>query len=293
MNSITIAISAKTNLTLQLEKKFDIEYYQKVPFFKKIFSTRQKYPDIYFHRGALSQEAVELIEKSKIVIVNAALIKKIILQKLRSLNPEKIEVLYPYYHTKIEFSKTVQNTFREKHSIDKKIKILFIRGKDLQKSGLAVLFDIISRMYKENFMLLIESSAKQIAPLRLKMQRNKPSFEYLLFEDYTNIEELFIASDIFILPTVQQYFSLDILLAMYYRNAVFLMQTNGASEIIDVFSTIQSAGDRSVSFKIDSLLINKDELKKIQKENQKIAKEYSLVNSVSKMTQIIEKSFDF
>ena len=80
---------------------------------------------------------------------------------------------------------------------------------------------------------------------------------------------------------------------MYYRNAVFLMEANYASEIIDTFSLIQSAEDRSVSFKVDSLLINKDELKNIQKENQKIVKKLTLENSLLKISNLIDKSFDF
>ena len=79
---------------------------------------------------------------------------------------------------------------------------------------------------------------------------------------------------------------------MYYRNAVFLTEVNYAAELIDIFSLIHGNEDRSVSFKVDSLLINKDELKKIQKENQKIAQMQSLENKVAEMTEIIEKTFD-
>ncbi len=151
---------------------------------------------------------------------------------------------------------------------------------------------MISRMYKENFTLIIESNSKQIVPLRLKMERADVQFSYILLEDYENIDEIFISSDIFILPTEQKYFSLDVLKAMHFRNAVFLMESNHASEIIDTFSLIQSSDDRSVSFKVDSLLINKDELKKIQKENQKIAQNLTLEKNVEEIEQILTNSFD-
>jgi hypothetical protein len=292
MNSIKIATRTKTNLTVQLEKKYDVTYYVKPTFLKKLLFVKTDYPDIYFHKGSLSVESVTLIENAKIVIVNAINVKKAIVKKLRHLDAEKIHLMYPYYHTKVEFDKEIKKEFKRKYTIDKKSKIIFICGKDLQKSGLMVLFDLISRMYKENFTILIESSSKQIAPLRLQMERSVPTFNYILFEDYQNMEELFIASDIFILPTQQKYFSTDILRAMYYRNAVFLMEENHASEIIDTFSLIQSAEDRSVSFKVDSLLINNEELKKIQKENQKIAKTHSLENSVNNISNIITTFFD-
>lgn len=292
MNSITIAINAKTNLSIQLEKKFDIKYYKKPSFFKKIFSLKQSYPDIYFHRGFLSREAVALIEKAKVVIVNSNSVKSEIIQKLSHIEEEKITVLTPYFYSKIAYDASIKKAFKKKYEIDKKSKIILFRAKDLEKSGLETVFDMISRMYKENFTLVIESSAKQINPLKLKMKRSEIKFKYILLEEYKNIDELFIASDIFILPTKQKYFAHDVLRAMYYRNAVFLTETNYAAELIDTFSLIHGSDDTSISFKVDSLLINKDELKKIQKENQKIANTQSLENSVEKISDIISKTFD-
>jgi len=293
MNSIKIGIKNRTNLTAQLEKKYDITYYEKATFLSKILLKENKYPDIYFHKGALTADAVSQIENSKLVIVNAQNVKHEISKKISNIDIDKITIMYPYYYNSIDFDKKIKKAFKEKHKIESKSKIIFFRGNDLAKSGLATVMDILSRMYKENYTLVIESTSKQIVALRLQLERSNVKFNYLLFEDYSNIEELFIASDIFILPTAQKYFSTDILKAMYYRNAVFLMEANYASEIIDTFSLIQSAEDRSVSFKVDSLLINKDELKNIQKENQKIVKKLSLENSLLKISNLIDKSFDF
>ena len=98
-----------------------------------------------------------------------------------------------------------------------------------------MIFDIISRMYKKNFTLLIESNSKQIASLRLQMERSKVSFDYRLLENYENIDELFISSDIFILPTKSKYFSLDVLKAMHYKNAVFVMEANPLLSLLILF----------------------------------------------------------
>jgi len=292
MNSIKIAIKNKTNLTLQLEKKYDVTYYEKPTFFSKILLKKNTNPDIYFHKGFLSSEAVGLIESAQIVIVSSNSVKKEIIDKVSNIDIEKLHVQYPYFMNKIEYDKLIKKEFKKKNNIKKDSKILFFRGRDLSKNGLDTVFDIISRMYKDNFTLIIESGSKQIMPLKLQMERSEVKFNYILLEDYENIDELFIASDILILPTQQKYFSLDVLKAMYYRNAVFLMESNHASEIIDTFSLIQSSEDRSVSFKVDSLLINKDELKKIQKENQVIAQNLSLEKNVEEIVQIITNSFD-
>jgi len=293
MNSIKIGIKHKTNLTLQLEKKYDVTYYEKPSFFSKLLLQQKKYPDIYFHKGFLSSNAVELIENSKVVIVTSNSVKKEIIEKLSNIDILKIHVMYPYLLEKCEYDKLIKKEFKKNYNIDKESKIIFFRGKDLSKNGLDSVFDMISRMYKDNFTLVIESNSKQIKPLKSQMEKSEIKFRYLLLEDYNKLEKLFIASDIFILPTMQKYFSLDILKAMYYRNAVFIMESNHSSEIIDTFSLIQSSDDRSVSFKVDSLLINKEELKKIQKQNQEIARNHSLEKSIEKISIIIKDSFDF
>ena len=293
MNSLTIAIKNKTNLTLQLEKIYDVKYHEKQTFLSKIMLKEKEKPNIYFHKGFLSSDAVTLIEDSDLVIVSSNSIKKEIIDKVSNIDISKIHVLYPYVINKTQYEKSIKKEFRTKYNIEKNSKILFFRGTDLVKSGLDMVFDVISRMYNENFTLVIESTNKQIVPLKLQMDRSEIKFKYILLEDYENIDELFIASDIFILPTQQKYFALDVLKAMFYRNAVFLMENNHASEIIDTFSLIQSIEDRSVSFKVDSLLINKKELKKIQKENAKIAQNNSLETSIEKINEIIQKSFDF
>jgi len=292
MNSIKIAIKNKTNLTLQLEKKYDVTYYKKSTLLSKLLLKKNRNPDIYFHKGFLSSEAVSLIENAQVVVVSSNSVKKEIVNKVSNLDIDKLYVQYPYFINKVEYDKSIKKEFKKKNNIKKDSTILFFRGIELSKNGLDAVFDIISRMYKDNFTLVIESSSKQITPLKLQMGRSEVKFNYLLLEDYKDIDELFIASDIFILPTQQKYFSLDVLKAMYYRNAVFLMESNHASEIIDTFSLIQSSEDRSVSFKVDSLLINKDELKKIQKENQKIVRNFTLEKSLEEIVQIITDSFD-
>lgn len=292
MNSLKIAIKNKTNLTLQLEKIYDVKYHEKPTFLSKILLKEKEKPNIYFHKGFLSSDAVELIEDSDIVIVSSLNIKKEIIDKVSHIDISKIHVIYPYVINKTQYDKSIKKEFRKSHNIEKNSKVVLFRGKDLSKSGLDMVFDVITRMYNENFILVIESSAKQINPLKLQMEKSEIKFNYILLEDYEKIDDLFIASDIFILPTQQKYFSLDVLKAMYYRNAVFLMEENHASEIIDTFSLIQSTEDRSVSFKVDSLLINKKELKKIQKENEKIAQNNSLEQSIDKIREILRNSFD-
>jgi hypothetical protein len=47
--------------------------------------------------------------------------------------------------------------------------------------------------------------------------------------------------------------------------------------------------DRSMQFKVDALLQNKDDLKLIKKQNRKIAKEFSLENNFKKFEKCLFK----
>ena len=288
MKTLQIEIKNKTNLTLQLEKKYTVSYSEKNNSFIKLFLKKDKNLDIYFHQGSITKEAKEFAKNAKLVIVNSKTTKNSFLD----VDHNKIEIIEPYFIPKIDYDKIIKKQFKAEYHISKNTRIIFFRGKDLLKSGIHTVFDILSRMYEESFVLVIESTSKEIIQLRKQMEKVQIKYRYILFEDKKEIEQLFIAADIFLLPTTTEYFSLDILKAFYYKTAVFVMENNAASEIVDVFSYIQGPEDRSVSFKIDSLLLNPIELKNIQKANQKKSKEFTLEKSLEKISNLIDKSFD-
>jgi len=285
-NKLKIGIKNKTNLTVRLEKLYDVEYYKKPSFFSKIFK-ENSYPDIYFHQGVLNDDALDMVENSKITIVNSNGMKLNIIKKLSSINRDKIKVIYPYVTAKTIYSKELKKEFRQKFDLDKKTKIIFFHGKDLALSGIDQVFDILESMYESNFVLMIESSSKEIQKIKLQTNRNKVPYKIIFFEDYKNIDELFIVADIFLLPTKLKLFAQSILKAIYYKCAVFVMDTNHSAELIDTFSLIQGVEDRSTSFKVDALLINNDELKKIQKENYKKSLNFSFESRVDLVLDII------
>ena len=70
------------------------------------------------------------------------------------------------------------------------------------------------------------------------------------------------------------------------------MAANYASEILDTFSLIQSDIDPSTPFKVDALLSNQEELKKIQKFNYKISLNYNFESYLNIINSIIKKYFD-
>ncbi|MEA3498260.1 MAG: hypothetical protein U9R16_04290 [Campylobacterota bacterium] len=288
MNSIKIAIKNKTKLTQRLEKLYDVDYYKKQSLFSKLTFKNHNYPDIYFHQGILNDTAITMVENSKITIVNSNGMKLKIIDKLSAINKDKIQVVYPYVNSTTAYTKDLKKEFKSKFEIEKDTKMIFFQGKDLTLSGIKSFLEILEHMHKTNFIVMIESSSKEIQKIKLQINRAKLPYKVIFFEDYENIDELFIVSDIFILPTKLKLFAPSVLKAMYYKNAVFVMSTNYSAELIDTFSLIQDEYDRSTPFKIDALLINNDELKKIQKDNHKKSLNFGFESRVDMVTSIIE-----
>ena len=109
-----------------------------------------------------------------------------------------------------------------------------------------------------------------------------------LLENYSKIDDLFLASDIFILPTYNKSFSTNILKAMFSKCVVFLTLENDAKEILDVFASLDSPTDSSAAFKIDAILQGENDLKQIKKQNRKLALEFTLENNLEKFNHILE-----
>jgi hypothetical protein len=286
--SITIFIKNKTNLMVQLEKLYYITYYKPQSFLKSLFTPAINL-DIYFHQGSLTPDAIDLIQKAKIVIVNAIGIKKEIASKIPSVNLDKIEVIYPYIVASQQYEKEKKIMLKEKFNIKKEQCILFFTAKDLNTSGISYLIKILNNIHDTNIKLIVESSKPQIDKLRLQLNRMKLEYEVELLSDYDKKDELFILSDFFVYPTKQKLFIPNVLKAMYYRNIVFIPKHNYTAEVLDPFSVMHSLEDPSTSYKIDSLLSSKKELKQIQKQNEKLVTKFTLINNLKMINYIINK----
>ena len=136
MKKLHIAINTKTKVTKELEKKFETTYYTEQTFFEKLLFKEKKYPDIYFHQGSINTKALDMIEHSKITIVNSNSLKEQICEKRTYIRENKIFVIYPYINTQLQYEKELKKEFRKKYQIKKEQRVIFFTGKDLILSGL-------------------------------------------------------------------------------------------------------------------------------------------------------------
>ena len=287
MNKISIAYKTKTNLIKELEKDERIKVLEKQSLFEKLSLSKKQYADIYFHSGSLDSDSLINIKNAKKIIVNCKSLKNEILKKTDILN-EKIKVIYPSLNLKYQKPKKIKEELCKKFDIDSTPKIIYLTAKNLKTSGVKDFFDIIVSLNSMNKQIIVSSTKNQITSLKFLISKYNFGGEVLLLEDYENENELFLAADIFILPTYNKSFATNILKAMYFKCAVLTTSINHASELLDVFATMEKSDDPSTAFKVDALLSREDDLKTIQKANRKIAKKYELSKNIDKLNTILD-----
>ncbi|MDY3204423.1 MAG: glycosyltransferase [Arcobacter sp.] len=283
------SISYKTsNLLIEnLKKQENIEVLKKENFISSLFG-KKKYADVYFHSGNLDEKSIENIKNSKITIVNSFASMNYIIAKTK-ISYEKIKVIYPSINVEYKKPKEVKIKLCEELNIDPKTKLILFTAKNFKTSGVKEFLDICSSITYSDFKIIIAGEQKQISALQFQLPKYQNlQDKIILLENYKNIDELFLASDIFLLPTYNKTFSSNILKAMYCKCVVFLSIDNDAKEVVDVFASMDSPTDPSIAFKIDAVLLDKNELKKIKKENKKLAKEFELEANLNKMNFILE-----
>lgn len=283
----TINFKAKTKLIEQLLKQENISLVKKSSLIDKILLKKKQYASIYFHTGNFDKEAVENIKNAKKVIVNSKRLKKEILSKF-NLDENRVDVIYPFVDIEYKKPKELKKEFCQKFEIDPKKKIIFFTGRNLKASGVIEFITTIMQLSTENFISIIAGDKKQITSLKFQLTKFKLEDKLLLLEDYENKEELFLVSDIFFLPTHNKSFASNVLKAMFCKNVVFTTANNDSKELIDVFSTMESPSDRSMQFKLEAILQNKDDMKLIKKENRKKAKEFTLEKQLEKVNALLE-----
>lgn len=287
MNKISITYKTKNNLINELEKDERIEILEKQSLLRKLSFSKKEYADVYFHSGTLDDTSILNIENSKKVIVNSKMQKATLLNKV-DIPDKKVKVIYPSIKLNYQKTKKIKEKICKEFDIDSTPKIIYFTAKNLKTSGVKEFFDIIVSLNSMNKLIIISSDKNQITSLKFLISKYNFGDEVLLLEDYKNENELFLAADIFILPTSNKSFATNILKAMYFKCAVFTTSINPASELIDVFATMENPSDPSTSFKVDALLLRPEDLKAIQKANRKIAKKYELQKNMNKLNATLD-----
>ncbi|MGJ0290755.1 glycosyltransferase [Aliarcobacter cryaerophilus] len=289
MKQTTIHYKTSNTLINRLKARDDIKILKKPSFLTKLFS-KKRYPDIYFHSGELDENSIEFIKNSKFVVTNSFSNLNLILAKTK-ISHEKIKVIYPSVDIKYQKPKELKEKYKDRFSLTENTKIIFFTAKNFKTSGVKEFLQIVSNLSFIDFKVIIAGAKQQLAALEFtlpKYSKLEPKI-ILLDESKENLDELYLISDVFLLPSYNKNIASSVIKAMFCKCVVFSTMNNDAKEIIDVYATMENPNDPSTAFKIDAILFDENELKKIKKQNRNIALEMSLDKNIEKFNDILTK----
>ena len=289
MKQTTIHYKISNTLINNLKHRDDIKILKKPSFITKLFS-KKRYPDIYFHSGELDENSIEFIKNSKFVVTNSFSNLNLILAKTK-ISHEKIKVIYPSVDIKYQKPKELKEKYKDRFSLTENTKIIFFTAKNFKTSGVKEFLQIVSNLSFIDFKVIIAGTKQQLAALEFtlpKYSKLEPKI-ILLDESKENLDELYLISDVFLLPSYNKNIASSVIKAMFCKCVVFSTMNNDAKEILDVYATMENPNDPSTAFKIDAILFDENELKKIKKQNREIALEMSLDKNIDKFNDILTK----
>ena len=289
MKQTTVYYKISNTLINKLKHRDDIKILKKPSFLTKLFS-KKRYPDIYFHSGELDENSIEFIKNSKFVVTNSFSNLNLILAKTK-ISHEKIKVIYPSVDIKYQKPKELKEKYKDRFSLTENTKIIFFTAKNFKTSGVKEFLQIVSNLSFIDFKVIIAGAKQQLAALEFtlpKYSKLEPKI-ILLDESKEKLDELYLISDVFLLPSYNKNIASSVIKAMFCKCVVFSTMNNDAKEIIDVYATMENPNDPSTAFKIDAILFDENELKKIKKQNRNIALEMSLDKNIEKFNDILTK----
>lgn len=289
MKQTTVYYKISNTLINNLKHRDDIKILKKPSFLTKLFS-KKRYPDIYFHSGELDENSIEFIKNSKFVVTNSFSNLNLILSKTK-ISHEKIKVIYPSVDIKYQKPKELKEKYKDRFSLTENTKIIFFTAKNFKTSGVKEFLQIVSNLSFIDFKVIIAGAKQQLAALEFtlpKYSKLEPKI-ILLDESKEKLDELYLISDVFLLPSYNKNIASSVIKAMFCKCVVFSTMNNDAKEIIDVYATMENPNDPSTAFKIDAILFDENELKKIKKQNRNIALEMSLDKNIEKFNDILTK----
>ena len=289
MKQTTVYYKTSNTLINNLKHRDDIKILKKPSFLTKLFS-KKRYPDIYFHSGELDENSIEFIKNSKFVVTNSFSNLNLILAKTK-ISHEKIKVIYPSIDIKYQKPKELKEKYKDRFSLTENTKIIFFTAKNFKTSGVKEFLQIVSNLSFIDFKVIIAGAKQQLAALEFtlpKYSKLEPKI-ILLDESKEKLDELYLISDVFLLPSYNKNIASSVIKAMFCKCVVFSTMNNDAKEILDVYATMENPNDPSTAFKIDAILFDENELKKIKKQNREIALEMSLDKNIDKFNDILTK----
>ncbi len=224
---------------------------------------------------------------AKRIIANSKMIKHEIISTY-GIDSSKIDVVYNgIEHNEYNYERSFDKLSKE-FKINKYDAVLLYVGNGFKRKGVEDFLNIVSLLQHKNVKAFVVGKEKKISYYRQLSRLMGVDKKVIFTGPRKDVDDFYIVSDIFILPTHYDPFSNVILEAMSFENAVFTTRQNGASEIIGKNFIMKSPDDLSIIASIDSLLDNPASLQGIKQTNKLKSNEFSINNNLKNTLKVVK-----
>jgi len=254
----------------------------------KIFLTKIRKSSFNPLHSVLLHLEKRCFENASKIIANSQMVRDQIVENF-NVRKEKVVVVYNGVDKDRDVMHIPKKKLFKKFSIPLHHKVILFVGNGFERKGLASFLKIIQLVANENISALIVGADKNTKKYKKIAQELEISNIVYFLGERKDVSEIYRLSEIVILPTYYDPFSNVVIEALHYGNVVITTRQNGASEIIDKSLQMDNPNDTSIARKINSLLQNNNEMKKIQRANMIKARRFSIDRNVSATLSEIEK----
>jgi len=276
--NIESCLNKKNKLYFSLDRITCPDIYRAGDGVHKAFLKTKKFSLNPLHLTYLYLEK-KCFNNTKKIIANSRLVKNQIISTY-NISPQKIEIIYNGIPLKEKADfRNLKKEFNLKNE-----KIILYVGSGFERKGVKEAFDIISKL-KGKFKFFVIGKEKKIEWYKYYAKNLNIEDKVIFTGPRSDVDKFYSIADIFLFPTRYEPFSNVILESLNFECVSFTTKQNGASEILPKEWII----DENIAQKIQYLLDNENELKKLQKKAKEISKNFSIEKNVEKTLKVINE----
>ena len=223
-----------------------------------------------------------MFKNAKKIIAISNMVKQDII-KTYNIDTSKIEVIYNGIplKEKVDFNDLIKE-FNVKNE-----KILLYVGSGFKRKGVKEALEIVSKL-KGNFKFFIVGKEKDMQWYKNYAKSLGVDNKVVFTGPRTDVDKFYSMADIFIFPTHYEPFGSVIIEALNFECVAFTTKTCGGGEILPSEWII----DENIVYKIQNLLDNEEELKKLKTKAKQISKNFSIEENVKKTLKVINETLN-
>jgi len=220
----------------------------------------------------------QTFKNSKKIIANSELVKKEI-EAIYNIDPKKIVVV----HNGVDIKNSTQSQEEAREALGVRDELVFLYvGNGFFRKGVEEALEILSKAKDREFVFLVVGGDKKMEWYKNKAKNLGLERKVRFVGEQSDPSLYYMASDIFLFPTLYDPFSNATLEAMAYGNMLLTTKNNGVSELLEDTQIIDV--DSDISYLFD----NRELIEELKNKNIELAKTLTIESNVLKTLEVIK-----